>query len=222
MTQAPRFCAQCGAALNAGARFCAQCGSSIQGTQPAPAAPVAAAPVAAPVAAAPAAAPVAAAPAATPQGESVVGVIASLQRRKGLLGYQTWNLVVTPQRLVFALMTQQMMNDAVRQAQEQAKREGKGLMARIAAQMGWLNLMVEKYHALPVDAALAEQPDNFFFLLNQIKKVKVEHRDDRQQHTSSDHVTFETTSGKYEFELKAGRPDEARQVLASVLGAVVR
>jgi hypothetical protein len=155
-------------------------------------------------------------------GEPVVGVIAGLQRRKGLLGYQTWNLVVTPQRLVFALMTQQMMNDAVRQAQEQAKREGKGLMARIAAQMGWLNLMVEKYHAMPVDAALAEQSENFFFLVNQIKKVKVEHREDRQQHTSSDHVTFEATSGKYEFELKAGRPDEARQVLASVLGAVVR
>jgi hypothetical protein len=163
-------------------------------------------------------APAAPAPSAGP-AEPILGVIAGLQRRKGLLGYQTWNLVVTPARLVFALMTQQMMNDAVRQAQEQAKREGKGLMGRIAAQMGWLQLMVDRYAAMPVDETLAEQAENFFFLPNQIKKVKVEHRADHDQRTqSTDHVVFETTGGKYEFELKAGRPGEAKQILESVLG----
>lgn len=215
MTQSPRFCENCGAPLNPGARFCGQCGQTVRAAGATPAGSP-------PQAVQPAPAPVPAPQEEAGSAEPVVGVLAGLQRRKGLLGYQTWNLVVTPQRLVFALMTQQMMNDAVRQAQEQAKREGKGLMARIAAQMGWLQLMVDKYHDMPVDATLAEQSDNFFFLVNQIKKVKVEHREDRQQHTSSDHVTFETTSGKYEFELKAGRPAEARQVLASVLGAVVR
>ena len=211
MTQTPRFCEQCGAPLNPGARFCGQCGHSVKAAAAPPAPPTAAAQPA------PATAPVAAREAGP--GEPVVGVLAGLQRRKGLLGYQTWNLVVTPQRLVFALMTQQMMNDAVRQAQEQAKREGKGLMGRIAAQMGWLQLMVDRYAATPVEEALAEQPENFFFLPNQIKKVKVEHRVDHDQRTqSTDHVVFETTNGKYEFELKAGRPGEAKQILESVLG----
>ncbi len=144
-------------------------------------------------------------------------MIAGLQRRKGLFGFQTWNLVVTPQRLVFAFMTQKMMNDAVRQAQEQAKRDGKGLLGRIAAQMGWMQLMVNRYAATPVDEALAEQPENFFILPNQIKKVKVEsrsHPDDQ----STEHVVFETTSGKYDFELKVGQPREARQILQRVLG----
>ena len=215
---------QCGALNKPGSRFCGQCGQPVRAAatqaQPAPAPTAQAQPAPAPATQAQPT-PVAQAQTAGP-AEPVVGVIAGLQRRKGLLGYQTWNLVVTPARLVFALMTQQMMNDAVRQAQENAKREGKGLLARMAAQMGWLQLMVDRYAAMPVDEALAEQPENFFFLPNQIKKVKVEHREDRQQHTSSDHVTFEATSGKYEFELKAGRPDEARQVLQSVLGAVVR
>ena len=222
MTQAPRFCAQCGAALNAGARFCAQCGSSIQGTQPAPAAPVAAAPVAAPVAAAPAAAPVAAAPAATPQGESVVGVIASLQRRKGLLGYETFNVVVTPSRLVFAYMTQQMMNDAVRQAQQEAKSQGKGFLGQMAAQMGWLGIMSERYHATPVEAALAERPENFFIPNNQIKQVKVERRESRQEHTHTDNVLIVAASGKYDFEIKGVNPADVRQLLARVLGAAVK
>jgi hypothetical protein len=212
MTQTSRFCEQCGAALNPGARFCGQCGQPVRApaaqAQPAPAPAAQAQPAPAP----------APAPAAAPT-EPVLGVIAGLQRHKGLLGYQTWNLVVTPARLVFALMTQQMMNDAVRQAQEQAKREGKGLLARMAAQMGWLQLMVDRYAAMPVDETLAEQTENFFFLPNQIKKVKVEHRVDRGQRTeTTDHLIFETTSGKYEFELRGGRPAEARQILEGVLG----
>ncbi len=213
MTQTPRFCAQCGAPLDAGARFCAQCGSSIQGAQPAPAAPVAAAP---------AAAPVAAAPAATPEGELVVGVIAGLQRRKGLLGYETFNVVVTPGRLVFVLMTQQMMNDAVRQAQQEAKSQGKGLLGQMAAQMGWLGIMSERYQATAVEAALAERPENFFIPNNQIRQVKVEHREDRQRHQHSNHLIIVSASGKYEFEIKGGNPGDVKQLLGQVLGAAVR
>jgi len=216
MTQAARFCAQCGAALNAGARFCAQCGNAIQVAQP----PSAAQPPAAqaPVAAAPSAAPVAGAP----QGESVVGVIAGLQRRKGLLGYETFNVVVTPGRLVFALMTQQMMNDAVRQAQQEAKSQGKGLLGQMAAQMGWLGIMSERYHATLVEAALAEQPENFFLPNSQIRQVKLERRENRQKHTHSDHVLIVAASGKYEFEIKGANPGDVKQLLGRVLGAAVR
>lgn len=152
----------------------------------------------------------------------MIGVIPGAQRRKGLLGYQTFNVVVTPGRLVFALMTQKMMNDAVREASEEAKRQGKGLLERMTAQMGWLNIMVQRYEAMPVQAALAEQPDNFFIPNNQIRKVRVERREDRQRHTHSDHLIIEATSGKHEFELKSGQPAEARHLLQQVLGAVVR
>jgi len=219
MSQSPRFCEQCGAPLNPGARFCAQCGHAMPS---APAQAAAPPPPAARPAPAPAQQPAAAAPPEAPEAEPIIGVVPGVQRRKGLLGYETFNLVVTPERLVFALMTQQMINDAVRQAQEEAKRQGKGLLGRIAAQMGWLDIMSERYRTMPVEQALAENPNSFFIPNNQIRQVKAERRENRQQHTHSDHLIIEATSGKYEFELKSGSPEDVRELLARVLGAVVR
>ena len=220
MTERSRFCEQCGASLTLGARFCGRCGQAVAHPDPQAAPP----PPASEPAPAPAApkrrAPARSTP-AEPEGEEpVAGVITGLQRRKGLLGYQSWTLVLTPQRLIFALLTQQMINDAVRQAQENAKREGKGLLARVAAQMGYLNLVAERYAAMPVDETVAEQSENFFFPLSEVKKVKVERREGAQEQLSS-HLVFETTSGKYEFELKAGAPGDAKQVLQGVLGVKV-
>ena len=194
MTQTSRFCDKCGAPLNADARFCGQCGQTVQ----TPAAPPAAA-----------------------STEPVIGVIAALQRRKGLLGYQNWNLVVTPKRLIFALMTKEVMNDAVRQARDQAKSEGKGFLGQIAAQAGWVQLIVDQYAARPVEQTLAEQPDNFSLLPGQIKKVKLEREHDQKRHMTTLHLNFETTSGTFEFTLMAGGLDEARQILTRVLGTVV-
>jgi quercetin dioxygenase-like cupin family protein len=212
MSEQPRFCEACGGPLGLGARFCGRCGQAAK-----PLGQTAAAAVAAPAQAP------SPAPAAPPtSAEPIAGVIPALQRRKGLLGYQSFNLIVTPRRLVFTLMTQQMMNDAVRQANDEAKQQGKGLLARMAAQMGWLNVVVRRYASMPVDMALAEQPDNFFVLTSQMRKVHFERHEDRQRHTHTDHVIFEATSGKYEFELKSGQPGEARELLQRVLGAAVR
>lgn len=198
MTVAPRFCEHCGAPLNPGAQFCNQCGQTVKAVE------------AAPVAGQPAPA------------EPVVGVIAGLQRRKGLFGSDMWSLVVTPRRLIFALMTKEAMNDAVRQMKDQAKGEGKGFWGQMAAQMGWLQLMVDKYAAMPLDQTLSEQPDNFSFALNQVKKVKIQRRHNTKQHTSSNHIVVETTSGNHEFQVIGGGLDEVRTILTSVLGVAVQ
>jgi len=203
MSQA-KFCEQCGAALNPDARFCRQCGHPVQAGAAQPST----------VQQAP--------PPAAPTGEQVLGVIAGAQRRKGLLGRQTFNVVVTPGRLVFAEMTKQMMNDAVRQAAETAKREGRGILGRIAAQMGWLNLMVERYSQMPVERALAEQPGNFFILNSHIRKVRIDEKEDDDSGRTSYYLIIEAASGKYQFELTAGKPGEARQLLRQTLGAAVR
>ena len=199
MTETEHFCGHCGAPLVAGAQFCGKCGETVA-----------------------AAAPAEATIPAADQGEKVLGVIVGLQKRRGLFGSDIWSAIVTRERIAFALTTKDMMNDAVRTARDQAKSEGKGFLGQVAAQMGWMQLVVNHYAAMPVPQALAEQPGNFYFLPNQIRKVKVEHRRNSQQHMSSDHVVFETTSGKYEFQLLGGGRDEARSLLASVLGAAVQ
>jgi hypothetical protein len=202
-----RFCGQCGAQLPATARFCAQCGSTVS-------------PEAAPSVPSPAPAQEAAAVAAS--GEAVLGVIAGAQRRKGLLGHQSFNIVVTGDRLVFALMTDKMMKDAVAEMNRRAKAEGKGLLGRMAAQMGWLNLMVERYAAMPPAAALAENKENFSIPNNTIGKVRVEEHHDDETHRTETKLKIESVSGKFEFVLTAGNANEARQVLRNGIGAAVR
>lgn len=203
--EVPPVCSQCGATLPGGSRFCGRCGAAVSG-------------VAVPVEAAPPSAQ--ATPAAT--GEPVLGVIAGLQRRKGLFGRETFNLIVTPGRLVFALMTDQMMKDAARELGEQAKREGKGLLGRMAAQMGWLGVMAERYSRMPVATALAEHRENFFIPNNTVQRVRFEQQRDDETHRTTHFLKIEAVSGKYSFELLGVDPGPARALLRKVLGAAVK
>lgn len=202
----PRFCGKCGAPMDANAKFCGKCGSTVAVSpvaqaQPAPAAP------------APAAAQV--------SGEPVLGVITGAQRRKGLFGFQTFSIVVTPQRLVFAEMSNKMANEAVKEMQRRAKAAGKGVFGIIRQQLGWMNVLVEKYSAMGPDAALAESKDNFFIPNNTIHKVSIweQDNDDRPSWTM---CKIEAVSGKYEYHLTAGNGKEARQILRNAIGAAVR
>ena len=202
-TETKRFCGKCGAPLDAEMRFCVGCGQPVAAPAPSANQPVATAQ-------------------ARPSGDQVLGVIAGLNKPKGLFSVQSWNLIVTRQRLVFALMTKEMMTDAARQTDDQAKAEGKGWMGRLAARFGWLQLMVDKYAAMPVDQALAENPENFGLLSSEIKKVKLERRTNSKRHTHSNHLIVEAVTGKFDFELMGGGMDEARDLLTSALGAAVR
>jgi hypothetical protein len=115
-----------------------------------------------------------------------------------------------------------MMKDAAAEMNRRAKAEGKGLLGRIAAQMGWLNLMVERYAALPPAAALAENKENFFIPNSTVSKVRVEEHRDHQTHHTETRLKIEAVSGKFDFLLMAGNGDEARQILRNAIGVAVR
>ena len=212
-----KYCTHCGSPLRAGIRFCGQCGQPVQ---PAPAAPASAAPPA-PVASAPQASN-GYAPAA---GESIVGIIPAVQRRKGFLGMgaDTFNLILTPGRLVFALVTPQMMRDAVAAARENAKGQGKGFFGQIAAQMAWVDVVCQQYMAMPVDAILARYPGSFFIANAQVKKVRVkESVVDDEGSTSNPELIVETTGGKHRFVLSGMPARDARHLLKQMFGNAVR
>jgi len=202
----PRFCDQCGAPLEAHARFCQQCGQAL---------PV-------PQGASQDAHPAAAAPAAAAGGEPVVGVIATVARRKGLFGSQTYCLVVTPQRLVFAELTSQMQKDAARRADEAAKAEGKGLLGRVAARFGWTGDMRDKYEQMPVEDALREVEGNFFVPNSGVRKVTFAQNHNHETHVTTEILSIEADSGKYRFELRGDGIDRSRDLLRQTLGVVVR
>jgi len=201
----PTFCEQCGSPLNPGARFCGHCGHAVQPL------PESSAPQPAPQTAQ-----------AAPRGEAILGVLAGAQRRKGLFGVQTFTLIVTDERLVFAEMTKQMMNQAVKEANAEAKRQGKGWLGQIAAQMGWMGRLAQRYQAMRVEAALRERPDNFFILNSHVRRVSLNEDHDDDSGKTTVKLTIEANSGKHGFQLVGIQVGEARSILQQALGAGIR
>ena len=214
MSQAPRFCSNCGTPLAQGARFCGNCRHPVQ---PIPDAPPPPPP--------PAQAPYQPQPAPPPQpGEPIVDIIPNLRQSKGFLGMGSsmFNLIVTPGRLVFAAFTNQMMKEAVKVARTQAKEQGKGFFGQWGAQLGWSKVICQSYYNTPIDTILAQNPGSFFVPNRSIKKVRV--REDYDEDSSSSQVDLEVQAagGKYKFQIQYGSARDIKKKLGGVLGRVVK
>lgn len=210
MTQSARFCSNCGAPLSSpDVRFCGQCGQSVR-PQAAPAQPE---PSPAPQQNVPASGAVV--------SEPVLGVIAYTSKRRSLFKSDAYNLVVTPRRIILAAITDQMIKDAAARALEDAKAQGKGMLARTGAVWGSRAALWQRYLSMPVEAILAEQPGNTFIALEQIKSVKVDanYGDDDNL---KDSLTIDAASGKTTFVLGDTSANDARKLLKQVLGNRVR
>ena len=216
-----RFCEQCGSALGAGARFCGNCGQPVRVVPtPASAPPAALPPPSTPPAAPPAPPPVqAAAPyAPAPDVEPVIGIIPGLERGKGFMKTETFFLLVTPSRLVFALVPQALMNAAIQQARADAKQQGQGLFGQVAAQMAWMDIVAERYAEMPVEEALAEEPNSSFFIPNNaVRQAEITPIDFRRE-TLGYYLVIDAGSDKYRFTLKGASREEAWALLKQVLG----
>jgi hypothetical protein len=126
------YCGNCGTVNNPEFKFCQNCGSPLMQQQqiptndmPLPPPP----PSYQPTANAPVQAPVQGS-----YGESVVGVML-LRRPKSMGRYDTFTGVVTTQRMIFAQMTSEMLNSAIKAARDQAKNAGKGFWGQWEEQL---------------------------------------------------------------------------------------
>jgi len=158
---------------------------------------------------------------AVPQGETVTGVIASIVRRKGLFGTEAFNLILTPQRLIFAHMTSDMMRAASEQAKKDAKSAGKGIFGQWGAVLGATSAIAEGYYHMSVGDILREHPDNFSIPNQQVRKVEV--KKGRWDEDGQDPDTLTIHAGdKYKFDLKGINASDAKKLLKQVLGGVVK
>jgi hypothetical protein len=155
MTQGNRFCTSCGAALTPADHFCSSCGKPLASpTQVPPPAPVYAPPPAPPQPAV--------------NNEALIGIIPAVSRKKNLMAMEGFNIIVTQRRMIFAVMT----NDMINQAAKQAGKEGGFFGGMLnAATVGYI--FYKRYLTMPPDAALAENPQNFAVELSQIRKIKI-------------------------------------------------
>ncbi|MFA5364264.1 MAG: zinc ribbon domain-containing protein [Candidatus Bathyarchaeia archaeon] len=197
------FCENCGKELKPTSKFCGHCGTPINvGTQPVPPRapePVVAAAQPAPQAIAP---PVASAPTAAPvSSEPVVGVIV-LRKPKSLGRYDSFSGVITNQRFIFAQMTGDMLKDAVKQAREQAKSEGKGFFGQWGEQLKASASFAGRYYNMEPSAVLAETAGNFAVDNNTVNEIKLKLKDHGDQSNQRDfEIEVKASSGKYKFRM---------------------
>jgi hypothetical protein len=186
------FCTNCGAALDRGAKFCGSCGQKVSAST------------------------AEAAPAPTTVGggdEKLVGIIPAVSRKKGFLSMEAFNVVVTERRMIFAIMTPEMIKEAAKQERK------KGLAGVFSAAFVGYTLH-ERYLDMPPEAALNENPENFAVDLGAIKKVKVKGgnswvRSGVTQYEQGQ-LEIETAGEKYKFTMPHDTVDNAKEVLRQV------
>ena len=156
--------------------------------------------------------------------EPIVAVLPGLQQHKGFLGLKVnqYNLLITPQRLVFAAMSTQLMKEMVQAARDRAKADGANWVGQLGAQFAWMDLLVQRLETMTPDAILAEFAGSFAMGRDEVRRITTRTfgDDDSGRHTHE--VRIEAASGKLKFTLASKTADEARQILVGALPGVVR
>jgi len=115
--------------------------------------------------------------------------------------YDTWNIVVTGSRMIMVQMTAAMLTNAVKEAQAQAKAEGKGLLGIMKDQLSAQFRYAVRYETMNPDTALSETPGNIAVENARITAIKMKLRD--TGHGTMEYMEFkmviESTGGKYEY-----------------------
>jgi hypothetical protein len=156
--------------------------------------------------------------------EPILSVIPALQRRKGLLGMgvQTFNLLLTPVRMVFVPVTSQEMRAAINAAREQARGEGRGLLGQVAAQMAWVDVLCQQYRSMPIDAVLVQHPGSFFILNVQVSRIRLRETAVSDNVQPRQQVIVDSANAKYRFDLTGMSAGEARKIFRQVLPHAAR
>jgi len=143
-------------------------------------------------------------------------------KSKGLLGMRqdSYNMIVTPTRLVFAYVSPDLMKAAAKHAREEAKQQGKGFLGQWGAQLAWLDVLHGKYQTMTVDAILRQYPGSFAIANHQIRRVRYNSNWDGEGGQGNDAFILRTSDGKYRFTLLAGNLGQVKKLLRKTLGRV--
>jgi hypothetical protein len=154
--------------------------------------------------------------------EHIYGVIAGASRKRGFLGMNADNftLVVTNQRILFATLTKEIMQQQVDQAREAARAQGKGLLSQWGAQL--TTNVGQHYYQMDPQAVLAEHPANFFYLNSQIRSVHIRRYADDETYKVEYTLELDTVTGKVKLNFSMLNENEVRNLLSQTLGPIVR
>ena len=165
-------------------------------------------------------------PPSTPNGEELLGFIPVLKKKTGLFSTKTYTLAVTNRRLIFAELTDKMIQAAAVEAHEAS--EGKGMLARMQDVATSQQRIYSRYYNLTAEEILRENPENFALNNDEVKNVRMNigsfYRDRNNiGNKRGDTMVIQTTREKIELTFYYNnRTDEAKKVLWRAFGNKVK
>lgn len=153
--------------------------------------------------------------------EAVVSMIPNTMLRAGFLGIKTkpYILVITSQRIIFARVTNDMLKQAVADARDGAKTEGKGFFGQWGAQLAAYSSLADRYLTMQPEQILHENGDNFAVDRASVTKTRLKAGTaDENGGDTSDRLILKTTDKKYTIVLNAGIGSAKQALAAAGLG----
>jgi nucleotidyltransferase/DNA polymerase involved in DNA repair len=177
------LCTNCGKPIKETQKFCGSCGTAVESASPSGITPPSPSTQEAQIKSA--------------QGEAIRAILPNLVVSKSFGRSDTFNLIVTDQRSVFAKLTSQIMNETVKMRREKAAAEGKGFFGKWAVQMSGFNTYTDRYQTMRPEEALLENKENFQIENSMIKKVKSSSDDDEDRPMYDIEITTATQKLKF-------------------------
>ncbi|MFP4050715.1 MAG: hypothetical protein ACLFVB_03115 [Thermoplasmata archaeon] len=150
--------------------------------------------------------------------ERVTGVIPDM--RTGMFGNKSYTLVITNKRMIFAEVSNELMN----QEREKAVSQSEGFMGRWKASVASGFTFHERYYDMHPDTILRESQDNFEIRPGQISSVKLKGSQygAHQSGKSYNKMLIKWTGGKDKYNFQKVSIGEVKKALSPLLGTKVR
>ena len=148
-----------------------------------------------------------------------MGVIGNARKMKMFgTSWDSYTIVVTGWRMIFAWMSQAMLNAAIREAQEKAKAEGKESLAIMKDPMAAQFQFALRYETMSPDLVLAETTNNRAINNARITAIRMKLKDSGSRHMeyTEFRMIIESLDGKFEFMI--GEDDRFINLLRTVYG----
>lgn len=158
--------------------------------------------------------------------ETIAAVIPLVRKPKSFGRSDTYTLVVTDSRMIFAELTSDMMKQAAAEAQKRGKEEGKGFFARWGGQIKATMSFSDRYWQIPPEEALRENGKNFAVPNSSVRVIKAKMKsqggDPDEPGRSYVELKIESSGGKYEFRVDGSNDKAIRETLQGVFGDIVK
>jgi len=139
--------------------------------------------------------------------------------------FDSYTIVFTAERALFARLSGDVLKDVVKKSQEQSKAEGKGVFARVGAQMKAFFNASQRYLEMTPAAILAEDKNNFALPHASVSSLKIKRRleagDEDGPGDPYLELEWEASSGKYKFRVDMEEKD-ALEILNRFYGGKIR